>query len=664
MSTSEVLENLRSRILSGYTLIFLKSWEEERWENELAQLALEMEWGLVTWSATTGPQPPISQDAAEAGRDPQNFFDQIAQYPSQHVFLMKDLSPHFENPAVLRKLRDIIPALADQQKILFCLGPGADIPVPLQKEAVQIELPLPGSEELREVLQSVLGHEDPDNGVHLELTPAEEERVVKSLLGLTVREARKALTRAIHGHDSFSDEIIVALVSEKKRMVQGSDLVEFYDLDEGVKDIGGLEMLKEWMTQRSEAFSSRAREKGIPVPKGVLLLGVQGCGKSLTCRATARLLGFPLVRLDVSSLLSSDRGSSEKNMRDVLHLMETIAPAVLWLDEIEKGFAGSDQSADYDSTMSRLMGRFLTWMDERHAPVFVVATANSVKSLPPELLRRGRFDELFFIDLPNYYERKQILGVHLVKRGWKPEKFNVDNLAERTEGYSGAELEQIIVSAMLDSYGKGQILSQQALDLARENTVPLSVTMEEKIFELREWARTRCRPATPDSRVMQMMDEENRRDQEAAAARAAAHREEWQMLAEHGQYPAAIAEYVRLKKTVNYHELEEAFSPWMTTSGDQGLALRSDPNTVLWVGLSPDVAGTLVKLIAEKKLYVHEVDPDIAESMPKRPKLPTVRKLSEDRLPRPGWLPTVLCAYAPEEVNPRLSRVARMKLSN
>lgn len=660
MSTSDVLENLRSRILSGYTVLFLKSWEEERWENELAQLALEMEWGLVTWSATTGPQPPISQGHGAAVHDPLTFLDEIAKYPPQHVFLIKDLASYLENPAVVRKLRDIIPSLADQQKILFCLDPDADIPLALQKEAVTLELPLPGAEELLEVVNDVIAHDDSP----LQLHPAEEERVVKSLLGLTIREARKALTRAIHGHETFNDEIIVSLVSEKKRMVQGSDLVEFYELEEGVHDIGGLEMLKEWISERSEAFSSRAREKGIPVPKGVLLLGVQGCGKSLTCRATARLLGFPLVRLDVSALLSSDRGSSEKNMRDVLHLMETIAPAVLWLDEIEKGFAGSDQSMDYDSTMSRLMGRFLTWMDERRAPVFVVATANSVTSLPPELLRRGRFDELFFIDLPNFYERRQILGVHLSKRGWKPEKYNVDHLAEVTDGYSGAELEQIVISAMLDSYGKGQILSQKSLEDARENTVPLSVTMEEKIFELREWARTRCRPATPDSRVMQMMDEENRREQEAAAVRAAAHRDEWQVLAEHGQIPAAIAEFVRDKKSANYHEIEEAFAEWTTTTGDQGLALRSDPNTVLWVGLSPEIAGTLVKLIAEKKLYVHETDPDIAESLPKKPKLPTVRKLDEDRLPRPSWLPTVLCAYAPEDVNHRLSRVARMKLSN
>ncbi|MFN0195732.1 MAG: AAA family ATPase [Planctomycetaceae bacterium] len=664
MSTSEILENLRSRILSGYTLLFLKSWEEERWENELAQLALEMEWGLVTWSMTMGPQPPISQADAESGFDLCEFLDQVASYPPQHVFLIKDITPHLRDPAVLRKLRDVIPTLNAQQKILLCMGPELDIPVSLQKEAVQLELPLPGSEELREVLHAVIASEAEHTGSTLELNAAEEERLVKSMLGLTIREATKALTRALHGHDRFDDEIIVSLVSEKKRMVQGSDLVEFYELEEGVKDIGGLEMLKEWIAQRSEAFSSRAREKGIPVPKGVLLLGVQGCGKSLTCRATARLLGFPLVRLDVSSLLSSDRGSSEKNMRDVLHLMETIAPAVLWLDEIEKGFAGSDQSVDYDSTMSRLMGRFLTWMDERHAAVFVVATANSVTSLPPELLRRGRFDELFFIDLPNYYERRQILGVHLVKRGWKPEKFDVPQLAERTEGYSGAELEQIIVAAMLDSYGKGQLLSQQALELARENTVPLSVTMEEKIFELREWARTRCRPATPDSRVMQMMDEEHRREEEADAVRAANFREEWQVLAEHGQLPAAITEFVRTKKTVTFPDLEDAFAQWQPTTGDQGLALRSDPNTVLWVGMSPELAGTLVKLIAEKKLYIHEIDPDIAESTPRKPKLPTVRKLTEDRLPRPCWFPAVLCAYAPEEINPRLSRVARMKLSN
>src|SRR6185295_11678457 len=283
-----------------------------------------------------------------------------------------------------------------------------------------------------------------------------EEKLLKAVLGLTAREARKALQLALSGREQFDDEVFKTLVAEKRHLVQGSDLLEFYDLEEGVKDVGGLEILKEWLEQRSEAFTERAREQGIPIPKGVLLLGIQGCGKSLTARAAARLLSFPLVRLDVANLLAGDRGSSERNMRNVLRLMETIAPAVLWLDEVEKGFAGVGGDGDNsggDATMSRIMGGFLTWMEARKAAVFVVATANSVANLPPEMLRRGRFDELFFVDLPNYHERKHIFAIHLSKRGWKPEKYDLSKLSNKTEGYSGAEIEQIVVSAMIDAYG-------------------------------------------------------------------------------------------------------------------------------------------------------------------------------------------------------------------
>jgi hypothetical protein len=349
-------------------------------------------------------------------------------------------------------------------------------------------------------------------------------------------------------------------------------------------------------------------------------------------------------------------------MRDVLRLMETIAPVVLWLDEIDKGFAGfAEEAQAQDATMSRLVGSFLTWMEERRAPVFVVATANSITGLPPELLRRGRFDELFFIDLPNYQERKDVFSVHLARRGWKPDKFDLDELAQQTEGFSGAEIEQIVVAAMLDSFGRGRILSQQDLLAAREQTVPLSVTMEERIFELREWARARCRPATPDSRVMQMLDEEHRggrlydSDEEETA--------EWVALAEHGQLNAALAEFVRHRDHVTFPQLQQAFADYLDTEGEQGLALRSDPNVVLWVGMSRDLAELLSKLIANKRLFVHPTSPERYQSDGHALKLPLLNELPEDRLSRPAWLPVCFRDLPPEGGTGRFARVARMRLS-
>lgn len=662
MTTSEALDQIRLRIVSRYPLVFLKTWEEERWESELAELSLEIERGLVVWTVTDGPQPPPG-DGHAAG-DPLAFLEGIEQYPPDHVFLIKDFHPYLKEPRVIRKLRDLTAKLASQNKTLLFMGPVVEIPIDLQKEAIEFDLPLPGIEELRNELAGVVEQLEASGERVPELTPEFEEKLLKGVLGLTAREARKALFLALSGREALDDDVFKALVAEKRHLVQGSDLLEFYDLEEGVKDVGGLEVLKDWLEQRAEAFSERAREQGIPMPKGVLLLGIQGCGKSLTARATARLLSFPLVRLDVANLLSSDRGTSERNLRDVLRLMETIAPAVLWLDEIEKGFAGvgGESEKAQDATMARLVGSFLTWMEQRRAAVFVVATANSVANLPPEMLRRGRFDELFFVDLPNYHERKHILSIHLGRRGWKPDKYDLARIANKTEGYSGAELEQIVVSAMIDAYGQGRVLAQEDLEKSREQLVPLSVTMEEKVFELREWAATRCRRATSDSRVTQMLEEEQRQaqflEQDGEAAK-----ERWMELAEHGQLNAAIVEYLRRCDIAPFPKLQEDFAPFLTTAGDQGLALRSDPNVVLWSGISQDLAGLLSALIAQRRIYVNPAETELYKSLGKGLKLPIVEQLSDDKQSRPVWLPATIRLLPPAGGTGRFARVARIKLS-
>jgi ATP-dependent 26S proteasome regulatory subunit len=663
MTTSEALEEIRSRILSSYTLLFLKTWEEERWEAALAELALEIERGLVIWTVTDGPQPPSGTKADKQG-DALAFLDQIVAYPPDHLFLIKDFHPYMRDPRVIRKLRDLTAKLGQQRKSLLFIGPVVEIPIDLQKEAFEFELPMPGLEDMRNELAGVLEQLEKSGQAVPDLPPVFEEKLLKAVLGLTAREAHKALQLALAGRDQLDDEVFKALVAEKRHLVQGSDLLEFYDLEEGVKDVGGLEILKDWLSQRAEAFSERAREQGIPIPKGVLLLGIQGCGKSLTARAAARLLSFPLVRLDVANLLSGDRGSSERNMRNVLRLMETIAPAVLWLDEVEKGFAGvggDDEKATSDATMSRIMGGFLTWMESRKAAVFVVATANSVVNLPPEMLRRGRFDELFFVDLPNYHERKHIFSIHLTKRGWKPEKYDLTKLANKTEGYSGAEIEQIVVSAMIDAYGQGRVLAQEDLDKSKEQSVPLSVTMEEKVFALREWAASRCRRATSDSRVTQMLEEEQRNAEFLEEEEET--KEQWMELAEHGQLNAAVIEYLRRCDAALFPSLQDDFAPFLTTAGDQGLALRADPNVVLWSGMSQDLAQLLSTLIAQHRIYIHPAPAEGYKERGKTMKLPVVEKLGETKQARPVWMPAAIRLLPPEGGSSRFARVARIKLS-
>ena len=663
MNTSEALDTLRSRVLSRYTMLFLKTWEEERWEGELSELALEIERGLVTWSSTSGWKPAIGNGSVS--ESPATFLDDIAAYPSEHVFLLKDFHPFLDDPTVVRRLRDLVPTLTEQKKTLLFVGPVSRIPVELQSEAVAMELPLPDLEEMREQLAAVFLERRESGEPTLEFDTVSEERLLKAVLGLTAREGRKALARALLGRDEVDDDLFRQLVSEKKHLVQGSDLLEFHDLDEGLADVGGLDGLKDWIIQRANAFSTRAQEQGVPTPKGVFLLGVQGCGKSLISRAIAGLLSFPLVRLDVSNLLAADQGQSEQNMRHVLNLVETIAPAVLWIDEIDKGFSGSGEMAQ-EATMTRLLGRFLTWMQEHRSQVFVVATANSIHRLPPEMLRRGRFDELFFVNLPNFHERKPIFDIHLSKRGWKPEKFDVDELSRQTEGYSGAEIEQIVVTAMVECYNQGRVLTQSDLQNAREETVPLSVTMEEQIFELREWARDRCRPATPDSRVVQMLEEEHGHSEETtfeAVADGDDGEGEWLELAEHGQVAAALVEYVRRRGEVTFAELLSDFAPFIETSGQQGLALRSDPNIVLWYGIPAELASTLAKLVSSRKLYLHPagVDQLRAENAPGD--LPMIDRLPDERVERPMWLPVVIGDVAPEGGAGRFGRVARMALN-
>lgn len=657
MTTAEALDDLRSRILSGYPILMLRTFEEQRWEAELSVLALELERGLVTWTATSGPQPPPSSAGGRA--DPVLFLSEIAEYPPEHLFLLKDLHAHLQDARVVRKLRDLLPQLQAERKTLLLIGPVDELPVELSKDVSIIELPLPGVAELRQELAEVL--DERDGAGRLDIDEKQAEHLLNSVLGLTAQEARKAFARALQGREEITDEVYAALVAEKRHMVQGSQLLEFFDLDESVDDIGGLDGLKNWIAQRSEAFSVDARQRGIGNPKGVLLVGVQGCGKSLSAKAIARLLGFPLVRLDLSNLLEATRGTSEQNLRDVLHVMETIAPSVLWMEEIDKAFAGFDEEASSDATLSRILGRFLTWLQEHREPVFVVATANNVSHLPPELLRRGRFDELFFVDLPNFKERREIFSIHLRRRGWKPDKFDIDELAETTDGFSGAEIETIVNSAVIESYSQGRLLTQQDLRQSRDVTVPLSVTMEDQIFHLREWARTRCRPATLDSRLQQVLEEESRRGESDVADGATAipvHK--WKELADHGQLDAALVELVRLHDALPLNRLEAELAPWMPTSGDYGLALKGSTNVVLWTRISRPLADMLIRFIEGKRLYLHAASAE-AYGQGRRVTLPILSQLPEDKAAQPSWLPTTL-RLVPPASGARLTRVARIRM--
>jgi ATP-dependent 26S proteasome regulatory subunit len=658
MTTHDSLDDLRTHLLAGDTLLFLQTFEEQRWLNSLQPMSNDLGRNLIVWSVTEGAQGAVTLPET----DPLNFLQEVAKFPEQTWVVLKDFHPYLDDPHVVRKLRDLAETIRDEQKSIVILGPKGTVPIELSRVAVRMTLPFPALADLQAELHGVI-RELHHAGSELDPTPDQCEKLAKTVLGLTAEEARRAFRYSLQTADEIDDDVYAQLVSEKRQMVQGSDLLEFYDLDEGAREIGGMTALKDWLKQRIDAFSSTARERGIPTPKGVFLLGVQGCGKSLTARVSAQMLHFPLIRLETSALLTSDRGASEKNLRDVLKLVETIAPVVLWIDEIDKAFAGFEDETASDATMSRLVGTFLTWMEEHRSQVFVVATANSVHRLPPELLRRGRFDELFFVDLPNFEERKEILTVHLQKRGWDAARFDLDRLSESLDGFSGAEIEQIVSSALLESYARKKVLSEDDILEQRELTIPLSQTKEDELFALREWARERCRPATPDSRVAQMLESEERHGLLADEGPPEDVKNHWKELADRGQLNAAVIEYVRPRTAVDLLSLQQDLNEYLDVAGEIGLALRSEPNCVIFSGCNKEFADVLAGLIEKRRLYLQPANASMydVESLPFS--LPAQEGLPAEKPKRPVWVPVMLQVSPPSEPDERLSRIAKIKLN-
>lgn len=329
------------------------------------------------------------------------------------------------------------------------------------------------------------------------MAPDTREKLLKAALGLTQDEAEKVYRKAVVMHGRLTEAEVDIILSEKKQLIRRNGILEFIEEDETIDAVGGLEELKRWLLQRSEAFTERARAYGLPQPKGMLILGVPGCGKSLIAKTTARLWGLPLLRLDMGRVYDGSMvGKSEANLRSALRTAESLAPAILFIDELDKAFAGSAGSSDSDGgTSSRIFGSFLTWMQEKRSPVFVMATANRVDRLPGEFLRKGRFDEIFFVDLPNINERIEIFRIHLQKRRRDISRFDLRQLAAACEGFSGAEIEQVLIAAMYEAFAQNREFTQLDILAATKATQPLSRTMTEQVVALREWAQQRARPA-------------------------------------------------------------------------------------------------------------------------------------------------------------------------
>jgi len=493
-------------IRARYPLIYILAWEERRVEKMLMRIAARLGQRLYAWTTSQGV---VALDTARptevdpGARGPLDVLNHIEASPEDALFLLKDFHPYIDpsqptaSPAVVRKIRDLIPLLKESRKTVLFLSPVLRLPPELEKEVTVVDHALPTPEELAEALERVV-RSARSRGLNLRLSPRERSEILRAAQGLTVSEAENVFARSLVMHRRFVPEVISA---EKKQLIRKSQVLEYYEATEEMAYVGGMAALKAWLHKRRRAFTEEARAFGLPEPRGLLLLGVPGGGKSLIAKAVATMWQVPLLRLDMGRVFSELVGASEQNMRNALRLAETIAPAILWIDEIEKGLAGLASSGRSDAgTAARVFASFLVWMQEKTAPVFVIATSNDVSLLPPELLRKGRFDEIFFVDLPNLEERQEIFAIHLHKRGRDPQHFNLLRLAEASEGFSGAEIEQVVIAGLYDAFDAGRDLTEEDLLRNIRQTVPLSRTMREQITALRHWARTHARPASAPRR--------------------------------------------------------------------------------------------------------------------------------------------------------------------
>jgi ATP-dependent 26S proteasome regulatory subunit len=494
------VQEIDTLIRARYPLIYLVTWEEQRLDAILEDLASKHGKALLGWSVTKGLRRlgGVRGAAVEGGKDPVEALGAVEKLSEPSLVVMKDFHPFLSDPTVVRSLRELAQSLKSTYTSVILLSPTLAIPTELEKEISVLDVPLPSSRDLLNLLKEIVSVVRQGNRAVVDLKKEDAEQIIKAAQGLTLSEAENAFAKAIAGDGRLDKEDVQLILDEKRQVIRKSGLLEYYPTDEKLNNVGGLENLKTWLGRRTAAFGEPARKFGLPEPKGLLLLGVQGCGKSLTAKAIASQWRLPLLRLDMGRIFSGLVGSSEENLRKAIRVAESIAPAVLWTDEIEKGLSGAGSSGMTDGGVTaRVFGAMLTWLQEKTAPVFVVATANRIDLLPPELLRKGRFDEIFFIDLPTVGERQEIFRIHVARRGRRPEAFDFPALAQLAFGFSGAEIEQAVISALYDAFAEGKELEQRHLARAVEETFPLAATMREDIQKLREWSKTRTRPASP-----------------------------------------------------------------------------------------------------------------------------------------------------------------------
>lgn len=508
-SASERLDMLQLYDDARYPIIYVTTPEEERVIAAIQSIANRSNRPVYLWSHGLGLR--VRNKPIEGTESPINALKKCIANPQEEaVYVFKDLDLFMQNPQVISLLREIADLFKTSYKSMFIISPVLQLPIHLQKEVLVVDLPLPKASEMSIFIDKVIDQikqkaadasdKQPQRNEQTPIVdlPNGKEPLVRASLGLTLTETEDAISLSIAKYGCLDSRAIDCVLEEKRGIIRKSDIMEAFATDESLSQVGGLKNLKDWLTKRGLAFTEAAREFGIQPQKGVLILGIPGTGKSLAAKAIANEWKMPLLRLDMGRVMGSLIGQSEGNMRNALKVAEATAPSILWLDEIEKLMSGTKSSGASDGgTTARVFATFLTWANEKKSDVFIVATANDISQLPPELLRKGRFNEIFFVDLPTHEERIEIFNIHLQKVKRNPKHFNVNKLALQADTLTGAEIEQVIQDALFAALEAGRDINDKDITMAMKATVPLAKTMEEDITRLRKWAKDRAVLASP-----------------------------------------------------------------------------------------------------------------------------------------------------------------------
>ena len=515
--TENYLTNL---FKARFSFVYIPTWEETRVVELITKIAnnvkaIRSKRDVFVWSVTEGLNKlGVAGRGDEKIKDadtPMDALNFIDSYNKPAIMILKDVHTLFGSKGrtadynFIRKIRDVADSLknAPCSKNVVILAPTLILPDDLQKDITVVDFDLPTVDELKNLL-NVMIEQNTGSGIKIDLNEDEKELLCKAAQGLTLQEVENAFARAMITKGRLTVKELDIIIEEKSQIVKKTGILEFVKTNINIDDIGGLENLKKWLAKRNKSWLGTAqRDYNLPAPKGVLITGVAGCGKSMTAKAMSAMWQLPLLRLDVGKIFGRYVGDSEENMRKAIQTAEAVAPSILWIDEIEKGFGAGSHSDWAGGTSSRVFGTFLTWMNDKTKPVFVIATANNISSLPAEMLRKGRFDEIFFVDLPTFAERKIIFKLHLEKRlkNSISKDFQItdkllNSLAKETEGFGGSEIEQAVIASLFEAFAEERTLQENDLFKVIKNTVPLSTTQAEQILAIRNWANERAVAAT------------------------------------------------------------------------------------------------------------------------------------------------------------------------